>query len=207
MRHAGPTVRSIQRQTAALDSSPQWSPPRQVSDEELLARIACNDTVALELALRKHWTLVVDYIERLTGSEDAAEDVAQRAFCQLWHRRSHWRATGSLRALLCRIARNYAVSDHRRDRADERSAKTFIELTEPVSPTRDRLETEQLRTALDREIALLPARRREIVVLRCVHDLSYREIADVMNIAQQTVANQLSSALATLRTSLRDLLD
>jgi RNA polymerase sigma factor (sigma-70 family) len=53
----------------------------------------------------------------------------------------------------------------------------------------------------------MPARRREIIVLRCVHDLSYREIADVMNIAQQTVANQLSSALATLRTSLRDLLD
>jgi RNA polymerase sigma-70 factor (ECF subfamily) len=82
-----------------------------------------------------------------------------------------------------------------------------VELTRPVSPPRDRIETEQLRSALDREIALLPERRREILVLRCVHDLSYKEIADVMNIAQQTVANQLSSALATLRVSLRDLLD
>jgi len=72
---------------------------------------------------------------------------------------------------------------------------------------RDALEAEQLRSALDREISLLPPRRREIVVLRCVHDLSYKEIADVMNIAPQTVANQLSSALATLRTSLRELLD
>ena len=112
-----------------------------------------------------------------------------------------------MRALLCRIARNYAVSEHRRQRADERSAETFVELTRPVSPPRDRIETEQLRSALDREIALLPERRREILVLRCVHDLSYKEIADVMNIAQQTVANQLSSALATLRVSLRDLLD
>jgi RNA polymerase sigma-70 factor (ECF subfamily) len=201
-------VRSSQRRiNAALDSSPYWEPPRHISDEELLARIGRNDTAALELALRQYWTLVVDYIERLTGSEDAAEDVAQRAFCQLWDRRSHWRTTGSLRALLCRIARNYAVSEHRRHRADERSAEAFVELTRPTSPTRDRIETEQLRVALDREIALLPERRREILVLRCVHDLSYREIADVMNIAQQTVANQLSSALATLRVSLRDLLD
>ena len=172
-----------------------------------MARLRRDDTNALELALKRHWTLVVDYIRRLTGSEDAAEDIAQRAFCQLWDRRAQWRDAGSIRALLCRIARNYAVSEHRRQSADERSAATFMELTAPAAPVRDCLETEQLRSALDREIALLPERRREILVLRCVHDLSYKEIAEVMNIAQQTVANQLSSALATLRVSLRELLD
>ena len=91
--------------------------------------------------------------------------------------------------------------------ADERSATAFVELSAPTVPARDTVEAEQLRSALDREISLLPARRREIVVLRCVHDLSYKEIAEVMNIAPQTVANQLSSALATLRLSLRELLD
>ena len=197
----------LRRTNAALDASPSWTPSQQISDEELLARLRRDDTNALELALRRHWTLVVDYIRRLTGSEDTAEDVAQRAFCQLWDRRAHWRDAGSIRALLCRIARNYAVSEHRRERANERSAATFVELTVPVLPVRDRVETEQLRSALDREIARLPERRREILVLRCVHDLSYKEIADVMNIAQQTVANQLSSALATLRISLKDLLD
>jgi RNA polymerase sigma-70 factor (ECF subfamily) len=150
---------------------------------------------------------VVDYVTRLTTSVDAAEDVAQRTFLQLWDRRTHWRAEGSMRALLCRIARNYAISDHRRQSAADRSAAAFMELTEPAIPVRDLLESEQLRSALDHEISLLPARRREIVVLRCVHDLSYKEIADVMNIAPQTVANQLSSALATLRVSLRELLD
>jgi len=44
-------------------------------------------------------------------------------------------------------------------------------------------------------------------VLRCVHDLSYKEIADVMNIAPQTVANQLCKAIATLRDSLGSALD
>jgi len=197
----------MRRTSAALGSSASWITSQQTSDADLLARLQRDDTDALELALKEHWWLVVDYINRLTGSEDAAEDIAQRAFCQLWDRRAQWRLTGSLRALLCRIARNYAVSEHRRQRADERSAETFVELTRPVSPLRDRIETEQLRSALDREIALLPERRREILVLRCVHDLSYKEIADVMNIAQQTVANQLSSALATLRVSLRDQLD
>ena len=202
-----PVRTSTQRLPAAPDRQRSWTTPRQLSDAELLARLRHNDANALELALRQHWVLVVDYIKRLTGSEDAAEDIAQRTFCQLWDRRAQWSPTGSLRALLCRVARNLAVSEHRRQSADERSAAAFIELMAPMSPARDRLETEQLRLALDREIALLPVRRREILVLRCVHDLSYKEIAEVMNIAPQTVANQFSSALAALRVSLRELLD
>lgn len=193
--------------TVALETSTFWTSPPQLSDAELFARLRRDDTDALELALHHHWALVVDYIARLTASEDAAEDIAQRAFCQLWDRRGQWRSTGSLRALLCRIARNYAVSEHRRQCADERSAATFTELSAAPPAPRDALEVEQLRAALDREIAQLPARRKEVLVLRCVHDLSYKEIAEVMNIAPQTVANQLSAALATLRGSLRDLLD
>jgi RNA polymerase sigma-70 factor (ECF subfamily) len=195
------------RRTAATDPKPTLHLPQPISDGDLFARLRADDTEALDVALKQHWILVVDYIKRLTTSADAAEDVAQRTFLQLWDRRAHWRAEGSMRALLCRIARNDAISEHRRRSADERSAAVFVELTEPVAPIRDSLEAEQLRSALDREIALLPERRREIVVLRCVHDLSYKEIAEVMNIAPQTVANQLSSALSTLRSSLRELLD
>ena len=184
------------------------SSSRQLSDDELLSRLRSDDARALELALARYWTLVVDYIERLTRSRDAAEDIAQRAFCQLWDRRAQWGAAGSLRALLCRIARNYAVSEHRRHLADERSAATFLEL-HAGSPAalQDAFDDARLRTLIDREIAKLPARRREILVLRCYHDLSYREIADIMNIAEQTVANQLSKGLATLRVSFGDKLD
>lgn len=184
------------------------SSSRQLSDDELLSRLRSDDVRALELALARYWTLVVDYIERLTRSRDAAEDIAQRAFCQLWDRRAQWGAAGSLRALLCRIARNYAVSEHRRHLADERSAATFLEL-HAGSPAalQDAFDDARLRTLIDREIAKLPARRREILVLRCYHDLSYKEIADIMNIAEQTVANQLSKGLATLRVSFGDKLD
>jgi len=181
--------------------------PRQLSDEDLLSRLRRDDTRALELVLSRYWALVVDYVARLTRSEDAAEDVAQRTFCQLWDRRAQWGGTGSLRALLCRIARNYAVSEHRRELADERSAVTFFELHPAPTATHDGGDSARLRSLIDREIARLPDRRREILVLRCYHDLSYKEIADVMNIAEQTVANQLSKGMASLRAALAGVLD
>jgi RNA polymerase sigma-70 factor (ECF subfamily) len=200
-------VRLSLRPTSAALVRPPFSPDRQLSDEELLARLRRDDVRALEAILARDWSMVVDYVARLTGSADAAEDVVQRAFCQLWERRGQLRPVGSLRALLCKIARNYAITEHRRARADERTAAAFNELSWLAQASDDRIEVEQLRSTLDREIARLPARRREVLVLRCVHDLSYKEIAEVMDISPQTVANQLSKALAMLRVSLGGALD
>jgi RNA polymerase sigma-70 factor (ECF subfamily) len=83
----------------------------------------------------------------------------------------------------------------------------FSELRSTFATVDERLEGAQLRARIDREVARLPVRRREILVLRCVHDLSYKEIAHVMNVAPQTVANQLSAAIATLRKALGRVLD
>ncbi|HEV8496856.1 MAG TPA: sigma-70 family RNA polymerase sigma factor [Gemmatimonadaceae bacterium] len=192
---------------SSLDIAASKPLPRQLSDDDLLSRLKRDDARALELVLARYWTLVVDYVDRLTRSRDAAEDVAQRTFCQLWDRRAQWGEAGSLRALLCRIARNYAVSEHRRELADERSAFTFLELHATPATAHDGADSAQLRALIDSEIARLPDRRREILVLRCYHDLSYKEIAEVMNIAEQTVANQLSKGMASLRAALAGELD
>ena len=192
---------------SSLDIAASKPLPRRLSDDDLLSRLKRDDARALELVLARYWTLVVDYVDRLTRSRDAAEDVAQRTFCQLWDRRAQWGEAGSLRALLCRIARNYAVSEHRRQLADERSASSFLELHATPATAHDGVDSAHLRALIDSEIARLPDRRREILVLRCYHDLSYKEIAEVMNIAEQTVANQLSKGMASLRAALAGELD
>jgi RNA polymerase sigma-70 factor, ECF subfamily len=176
------------------------------TDAELVARLRRDDTTALDLVLSRHWPPLVAYLVRLLGTTDGAEDIAQQSFCRLWDRRATWREDGSLRGLIYRIARNLAVSDRRHHDVEAQSA---IELADAVrnNPTPlQLLEDKQLRLELERAIAELPVRRREVFVLRCIHDLSYKEIAEVMGTSTQTVANQLSHALATLRVSLDHLL-
>jgi RNA polymerase sigma-70 factor (ECF subfamily) len=68
-------------------------------------------------------------------------------------------------------------------------------------------EHAEMNAAIEHAISLLPARRREVFLLRMMDDLSYEEIAAVMGTSRQTVANQLSRALATLRPALAHLLD
>jgi RNA polymerase sigma-70 factor (ECF subfamily) len=180
--------------------------PGEPTDAELVIRLRRGDTVALDLVLRRYWPPVVAYLVRLVGTRDAAEDIAQQAFCRLWDRRASWHDAGSLRGLLYRIARNLAISDRRHLDAEARSAAGLADVAR-VNPTPlQLLEDKLLRREVERAISRLPERRREVFVLRCVHDLSYKEIADVMGTSTQTVANQLSHALATLRQSLGHLL-
>jgi RNA polymerase sigma-70 factor (ECF subfamily) len=177
------------------------------ADRELVERLRRDDTAALNVLLRRYWGPLLHYLVRLIGSLDAAEDICQRTFCQLWERRREWKVTGSLGGLIYRIARNFAISEHRHHDSEVRAAEVLARWT-PAAPTPlDVMESAQLREELSRAIDQLPARRREVFVLRCVHELSYKDIAEIMGTSTQTVANQLSHALATLRLTLAHRLD
>ena len=183
------------------------APRDDSSDRDLVRRLRRGDSAALDTVLQRHWGPIVAYLVRMLGSRDAAEDVAQRAFCRLWERRESWQDEGSLRGLLYRMARNFAISDRRRSDAEARSAVVHAARQAGIATPLGLLEDQQLREELDVAIQRLPARRREVFVLRCIHDLSYKEIAEIMDTSPQTVANQLSSALTTLRGALRHLLE
>jgi RNA polymerase sigma-70 factor (ECF subfamily) len=60
---------------------------------------------------------------------------------------------------------------------------------------------------MEAAVLALPERRRTVFLLARFHDLSRGQIAEMMGISPQTVANQLSSALSSLRESLAPLLD
>jgi RNA polymerase sigma-70 factor (ECF subfamily) len=178
----------------------------EASDASLLARLGAGDAAALDAMLDRYWEPVFRYAWRMTDSRDAASDLAQEVFCRLWERRASWSSEGSVRGLVFRLARNEAVSRHRRGRARDRAQRGYAELYVTTDDGPSAAERAELRDALESAVDALPARRREVFLFRMMDGLSYDEIAAVMRISRQTVANQLSRALATLRADLADLL-
>lgn len=209
----GATMSSEARSPSApltLSASPaeavvvDGSKATQRTGQDLLDRLARGDVVALDLVLERYWAPLVTYVARLLDSRDAAEDVAQETFYRLWERRDSLRADGSVGGFLFKVAHNLAIGEQRKDRArarsmdairDDASTATTLDFGDPL-----------LDDALNRAIRDLPDRRREILLLRSVHGLSYKEIARTLGIAPQTVANQLSATLSTLRRALAHLL-
>ena len=173
----------------------------------LAGRLRAGEAAALDEILRDAWEPLVRFLMRFVDGIDVAEDIAQRSFIRLWEERETLQPDGSVRAFIYRTARNLALNE-RRDRrthlrllAQHRRAGLAAVPPSPV----ERMAGAELQRAVNAAIDALPARRREVFILARFHDMSYAEIAGVLGISSQTVANQMGSALATLRWALRHL--
>lgn len=179
-------------------------------DRILMQRVRQNDADAMDELLRRHWAGLVGYATRFTDSRDAAQDIAQDTFLQLWQGKLVWRITGSPRSFLYGVARNLARNRGRRWREVRVDSLEQMDLSSGShhfpAPT-EHLEEEKLQALFTRAVADLPPRRREVIHLSRVQGMSHQEIAEVMGISKQTVSNQMSAALKELRHALSPLLD
>lgn len=174
-------------------------------DANLMKRLRDGDAGALDHLMDRHWGHVVAYIERMADIPEAAQDIAQEVFLRLWQQRVDWHPTGSLRSFLLSVARHLLFNQDKKRWREVRHLPSYraeLERRKQETPG-ESLDRAELRAAVHRAVASLPPRRREVFVLARIHGLSYKEIADVMEISPQTVANQLSAAVAELRGILR----
>jgi RNA polymerase sigma-70 factor (ECF subfamily) len=165
-----------------------------------MQRIAAGDEVALEDLMAAYWQPLVAFSSRVLQQPDAAEDVALETFAQLWERRAEWRQQGSPRVYLFRVARNRALNEQRHARVRTAWAmKLHREQRDEAGPTSaDRFEQLELEQAVESAIARLPERRRQVFCLARLHGMKYTEIAAILDVAPQTVANHISNALSDL---------
>lgn len=188
----------------SLPTDSRWDEPA------LAGAVKAGNERALEVLLQRHWTGLVRYALQFVDGQDEAEDIVQQAFVRLWDRRGHWRQEETLRPVLYQIARNLALNEQRRRKNFRRWARKFRGAGtghgHHPRPHRKMLQ-EDLRGAIEKALDALPARRREIFTLVRVHQMSYGEAARVLQIAPQTVANQMSRAMVELREALEPFLD
>lgn len=179
-----------------------------VHDRSLMERIHSGDPAALDTVLVRYWAPLVSYAKRLLSDEDAAEDVVQETMLRVWRLRRQWTPTQKLRGFLYQITRNLALNERKKGRVrkgweQKRGREPQGYTATPI----ELLERTELREALDQAIEALPPRRREVFILSRYHGHKYREIAEIMDVSPQTVANQMSAALDELRERLRPQLD
>lgn len=171
-----------------------------------LSGIQAGDPNALQELLDRYWRPLLRYASRLVDSDDA-QDLVQEAFVRLWERRATWRPEASPRVLLYTIVRNLAFN-HRKSAAVRGRSDLMGRLPRPAgtaSPL-DLLNASELDQAIEAAIAGLPPRRREVLLLARYHDLSRAEIAELLELSPQTVANHLGLAIAALKDRLTGVL-
>jgi len=140
----------------------------------------------LEQLYRDRYRTFRDVLAGVVGSQDLAREVVQEAFARALRERRRFRGEGSLEAWVWRIALNVALKTRHELRREW--ALDWELPADPDGPDRD------VRSAVE----ALPPRRRLVIFLRYYADLSYAEIANVMGVAEGTVAAALAQAKAEL---------
>jgi RNA polymerase sigma-70 factor, ECF subfamily len=179
---------------------PGTGPDHVLHDQDLMREVRAGSISAFEAVVERYWSPTAWYAQHLVGDSDRASDIAQEAFARLWQRRHEWEPAGSVRVWLLRTARNLIASEGRKQSVHTRWAARapWENLKRPYTPLQE-IERAELRAAIELALQSLSPRRREVFTLFHIQDLSQREIAEIMGIRPQTVANYLQAAIADMR--------
>jgi RNA polymerase sigma-70 factor (ECF subfamily) len=179
------------------------------ADADRIARFRAGDAAAFDEIVTEYWGRIVRYADRMLADRDTAHDIAQDAFIRLWLRRHECTRSRAIPAFLYRATHNLVIDESRKQLTRMRGVvvrnASQDDSRRPRTPAAV-LEQIALRNALDNAIGGLPARRREVFILYHFHNHSYRQIAEILGITPQVVANYMSAALKELRCVLRPLL-
>ncbi|HET9912209.1 MAG TPA: sigma-70 family RNA polymerase sigma factor [Anaerolineales bacterium] len=173
-----------------------------LNEIELVAQAQSGDRNAFNELVRTHAQGVMNVIYRMCGDARIAEDAAQETFIQAWLHLSSYRPQTSLRSWLYRIAVNAATDMLRKEKRILPNALEDLHLQDPqLGP--EALFFQEERTALVKKAILsLPEASRVVLVLREYEEMSYHEIANILNIPIGTVMSRLNYARKALKDKL-----
>jgi len=179
-----------------------------LSERQLIARFQRGERDAFEEVVSRWSRDVTNLAFRMTGHLEEARDVCQQCFLRAYQARQRFEGNSSLGTWLYRIVMNLCRDRLRAERSRRRVMETIADARpRPVhrSSRTAGAEGDETQARVAEAIESLPSREREVVVLRHYHDLSCREIADLLETPYTTIKSRLVQGLDRLRIKLKDL--
>ena len=183
-------------------------------DVRLMGLIGRGDTLAFEELIERHQALVAGTAARMLGSNSEVEDIAQQVFIRVWKSASRYRPRAKFTTWLLKITRNLVFNELRRTKRraqvpiqPEPDAEEIIHQDEVTSTPDASLLESELQQEIEESILQLPDTQRMALILRRYQELSYEEIAEVLDLSVPAVKSVLFRARTELRSRLSKYLD
>lgn len=174
------------------------------TDEELMLLTAKGDLAAFEEIVRRHQHSAWNIAYRFLGRNEEAKDVVQDAFLKIFEAAPRYQPKAAFKTYLYCVISRLCL-----DQAKRKQLKLTDTLPQDTSlePSADeRLLLEERDRLLWASLKALPPKQRMAVILRFYEDLSYREIAQAMQITEKAVERLLARARDSLQATLLPLL-
>lgn len=176
-------------------------------DWELIARARLGEARAFEELVRRYERPVIHFCQRMTGSREDAEEIAQDSFVRVYRHLNRLKPSAKFSTFLFGIARNRTLN-FLRD-AGRRGRGRTLSLTgendgqlpvedEKLRPDRS-ARLKEIETMIEQGLAALSAEHREVLILREMQGLDYEAIAGIVRCRNGTVKSRIARARDQLR--------
>lgn len=176
-----------------------------VEDLSLFNALRQGDGNSFDHLFRRYYPMLCAYAHRLVSLEDA-EEIVQEVMLWLWENRGDLIIESSLNQYLFKMTYRRVLNHLTREQVKTKAEAAFYERTQAALCEVDYGRFEELDRKIKEAMAALPDSYREAFVMHRFKELSYKEIAEVLDVSPQTVAYRIQQALKLLRVSLKDYL-
>ncbi len=182
-------------------------------DRDILDRVAGGDIESFAVLVGRHEQRLVGLCERMLHHPEEARDAAQEVFLKVFRKAGTYRPRGKVYTWLYRIAVNHCLNLLRRRKLakflsfgeaggtqpDYGDDHTTFDPEDSAPDAENRLASKRRWHETRRQIDALPSGQRAVLVLAKFENLSYREIAEVLEITEGAVESRLFRAMQRLR--------
>jgi len=184
------------------------------TDGMLAQQALAGDEDAYAMLIKRYNSALFNFICRFLNDYDAANDILQQVFLQLYLSLPKLRTGEPLKAWLFQVARNRCVDELRRKHAihfselqvstDDDELSLLDSLPDPAPLPEEVADRHDLQEMLQKAIDTLPTKYRSVVLLRYAAQLSFAEIGRSLEMPEATVKTYFQRAKPLLRAALHE---
>jgi len=176
----------------------------QETEAALIQRCQAGDKDAFGAIVKRYAGAARGAAFLILGGHEDALDASQEAFVRAWRAISRFDPKAPFYPWYARILRNVCISRLRRRRPKAVEFEDFHPDPKAESDPVFLAERNERRDCIWAAIVQLPLRSREVIVMKHFQELSYKQIADALEIPVGTVMSRLHTARQTLKDKLAD---
>jgi RNA polymerase sigma-70 factor, ECF subfamily len=177
-----------------------------LEEQYLIYGLLSQNKIVFDFIFHYYYSGLCAYCERITGNQQAAEDIVQDLFVTLWIKHQQIHIESSLKSYLFTAVKNRSL-DYLKKEKRKSGFHTSVEQDKlPENLSSFWFAEAELQAIINKCLEKLPPRCSEIFTLSRMNGLKNEEIATNLGISKRTVELQISNALKQLRTDLKDYL-
>lgn len=172
-----------------------------IEEQELWEQLKAGDTKAFGQISTRYYRLLFDYGRKFTKDRELIKDVIQDVLLLIWQKRGQIDTNENVKLYLLKIVRNRLYKELQKQQL--RASEDYFDLLETTDSEEALIisieSTQSILAKLNLHLKNLPKRQQEVLFLKFYEDLTNDEIAEVMHINRQSVANLLHNGLRLLK--------